>query len=95
MTKKQNTLLFIAIGTLVEVLMAAFFIILFLVVSAIFSKDNQQLFSILISVSLIAGVVASMVIYQKLAGWAITKFNLEDKLDPLLPSKYHGKSRRD
>lgn len=95
MTKKQNTLLFIAIGTIVEVLMAFIFIVLLLVICTIFCKDNQALLSILFSVAIILGVVASMVIYQRLASWAIQKFNLEDKLDPLLPKKYLGRNRRD
>lgn len=95
MTKKGNTILFIVIGTLVEVILAVLFIIILVVASVYFTKGNQNVLSTLFPVCMICGVLAGMIVYQRLAHWIIVKFNLEDKLDPLLPQKFRGRSRKD
>lgn len=95
MTKKGNTILFIAIGTLVEVLMSFLFIIILVIAVSFFTKDNPGIAQTLFPVCLFGGVICGMFAYQKLAGWVIVKFNLEDKLDPLIPQKYRGRNRKD
>lgn len=95
MTKKQNTILFILIGTIVEVILAVLFIIILVVASVYFTKGNQSTLSVLFPVCMICGVLAGMIVYQRIAYWVIVKFNLEDKLDPLLPQKFRGKKRKD
>ncbi len=88
MTKKQNTILFIIIGTLVNVIISLALIIALLAVSVLLLKENAAYaFPFL----LIGGVILGMLIYKQLTTLVVTRFHLEDKLDPLFMK---GRRRR-
>ncbi len=87
MTKKQNTFIFILVGTLVSVLMTLILIVLFWFLVALIFRNNESAMSVGISLSIIAALFLSMFIYQKLVIWAVGKFRLEDKLDPIFTKK--------
>jgi len=95
MNKKQNTILFIIIGTAVEVLISIILIIALFIASVYFTKNDQSKLQILIPVSVVCGVLGGMIIYQNLARWVINRFKMEDKLDPLLPQRFRKRNRKD
>ena len=93
MTKKQNTILFIALGTLVEVFLSILFFIILFIAAAFLTKGKPETLQIVTPICLTAGFVCGIFAYHKLAAWAIIKFKLEDKLDPLIPQKFRKKNK--
>ncbi|MBO4726831.1 MAG: leader peptide processing enzyme [Spirochaetaceae bacterium] len=87
MTKKQNTIVFIIVGTLVSVILTILIGGILILLSLLLFKENQNAFMIAFAVSLIGSMFLSMLVYQKLVYWVIKKFNLGDKLDPLFVKK--------
>ena len=86
MTNKQNTIVFIIVGTIVSVLLTLLIGGVLVLLSALFFLKlfpNQNAFTVAFGISLIASMFLSMLTYQKLVLWVINKFNLGDKLDPL------------
>ena len=81
MTKKQNTIFFILFGTVANIFLSFFFIILLIIIGIkIFGPQNS---TAVLGISFLAGMLLGMIAYRKLGEWVIRKFNLEDKLDPL------------
>lgn len=80
---KINTIIFIVAGTVVNFILAIFFIgVLFLLVgqvTPILHEKTANLFPFVV----IAGIIISMIVYQRLTQFVVEKFHLEDKLDPL------------
>ena len=93
MTKKQNTILFITVGTLVEVFLSILFIVILFIAAAFLTKGNPDTLRIVTPICLTAGFVCAVFAYHRLAAWAIIKFKLEDKLDPLIPQKFRKKNK--
>ena len=87
MTNKQNTIVFIIVGTLVSVLLTLLIGGALILLSLLIFKNNPNAFMIAFAVSLIGSMFLSMLTYQKLVLWVIKKFNLSDKLDPLFVKK--------
>lgn len=87
MTKKQNTIVFIIVGTLVSVILTILIGGVLILLSLLLFKENQNAFMIAFAVSLIGSMFLSMLVYQKIVYWVIKKFNLGDKLDPLFVKK--------
>ena len=84
MTKKQNTILFILVGTIVSILITVLIIaVLILLLVTLLPSLFQSVFPFIF----IIGVLLGMIIYNKLATFIITKFNLEDKIEPLFPNR--------
>ncbi len=90
MTKKQNTVLFILLGTIGNILITVFFLVLFTILGGLILKDNLAM---MIPFIFLLAVVLGMIIYQKIATLIIKKWNLEEKLEPLFVSKYNKKKR--
>jgi uncharacterized membrane protein len=80
MTKKQNTILFIILGTLVNVIISLALITVLLVLAVLFLKENTVY---VLPFLVIGGMFLGMFIYKKLASVVVARFHLEDKLDPL------------
>ena len=87
MTNKQNTIVFIIVGTIVSVLLTLLIGAILILLSLLIFKNNPDAFTIAFGISLIASMFLSMLSYQKLVNWVIKKFNLGDKLDPLFLKK--------
>lgn len=93
MTKKERTLVFnlcvILYNLVLGLLIEGF---LFLAVIFLISKNQnlaESVFSqIALPLVLLAGLITAMAISVKTVGWFIKKFNLEDKLDEKLVSRY-------
>ena len=87
MNKKLNTVIFVIVGTLVNIILAIAFVVI-LVVLAGFARDFiGPAKSVVLPFIVFLGIFLSMMLYQKLTMWVIKRFNLEDKLDPLFVSK--------
>ncbi len=84
MTKTQNTVLFLILGTLANIIVTIMLIVLFTVLAGFVLKEN---IGPALPVIFILAVVAGMVIYQKTTKFIIAKYNLEDKMTPLFGSK--------
>ncbi len=84
MTKMQNTILFLLLGTLANILLTIVIIVLLTIVGGLFLEE--RLGTILPFIFIIA-VVASTLIYQKVVKIIIKKYKLEDKMVPLIKSK--------
>jgi len=91
MNKKMNTILFILIGTIVNVVLVLFFAIGLLFLLGKLEPFLGEAIGTLIPLAFIGGVVLGLLVYQKLSKWIIIRFNLEDKLSPLFSSRYTKK----
>jgi len=96
MTTKERTLVFnicvilfnIVIGIIVEGVL--------LISLAFFMTDNPNMgeslpMQIILPILLLVGLIAAMSISVHTVSWAIKKFNLSDKLDPKVVSRYQKK----
>ena len=84
MTNKQRTLIFMVIGTVVSLFLTIAIILLALVLGYVIMKE--KIVNILPLVFMFS-ILLSLFIYQRLTVFVITKWDLEDKLDPLFKTK--------
>lgn len=88
--KKRNTILFIVIGTIVNVILCLTLIVILTLIASKTLPEN--ILSYAIPIIFILAVVLGMIIYQKIANWVIAKWNLNNKMSPLFVKK-HSKKR--
>ena len=89
-SKKTNTLLFMLLGTLVNLVLLMFFIVAgFVILSVLVAKvpSLESYVGILTVVALILALVLAFLVYSKIVKWLTAKHGLEDKLAPLFGSK--------
>ena len=86
MNKKSNTLIFILVATVLNILLTiALMFVGFILVSYIASiTNNTTIVPFVLMGVFVAALLLSFFIYGKAVRFVIKKFNLEDKLDPLL-----------
>lgn len=78
MTKKQNTIVFMLVATVVSLIMTIAILVVFLLVASLLLKENAATaFPFL----MLLAFVSEFAIYNKLTMFVIKKFKLEDKLD--------------
>ncbi|HOF11131.1 MAG TPA: leader peptide processing enzyme [Treponemataceae bacterium] len=90
MTNKQRTLIFIAVGTIISIILTLIILILLILVGSLLLKERIANFLPLV---LMIAIFLSLFVYQKLTVFVVQKWNLEDKLDPLFKSKKRRKPR--
>ena len=98
MSKKTNSLLFMLVATLVNlVLLLLFLIIGFVAMGLIVSyvPSSESLMPLMLILVFGLSVFGSFFIYSRLIRWATVRFSLEDKLDPLFTSKRNVRRRDD
>ena len=96
MRKKTNSLIFMAVATLVNLVLLFVTLVAGIVILSLLPiSDSPNAYAIGIFVVFLLGIVISFTIYSKLVKWATVKFNLEDKLDPLLTPKRNRRDKRD
>lgn len=96
MTNKKNTIIFIIAGTIVNVIILLSLLLAFVIIDArVFGSANPNGAAVFLIVGILVSWLLGMFIYQKLATWVITKWHLEDKLDPLFASRTMKKNRFD
>ena len=93
MSKKTNSIIFMAVATLINIALLFVFIVggIILVSFIPFSEENQGIFSLAIFAVFLLAIVLSFTVYNRIVKWATVKFDLENKLDPLFTPK---KNRR-
>ena len=101
--KKRFSSIFLFIATVFEII-ETFLIILLLIIGSVaittrFVDVNSALFSnilgIIIIVFSLGGLIIGLIIYKKAMGWAINKFNLQDKLLEDVTSHYIKKNEEE
>lgn len=91
MTNKQRTVIFILAGTLVSVLITLILVVVFFLGTIYFLKDSPDNIGKVFPFIFLAAIVLGMFLYQKIVKFVITKFKLEDKLDPLFGPRRKNK----
>ena len=86
MTKKQRTVLFVIISTLVSVLIMIGLVFLFLFLTFAFLDGEAAV--IVSFISFIMAMFGGTIVNQKVMAWAIKKFRLEEKMEPLWGKKH-------
>ena len=86
MTKKQRTVLFVIISTLVSVLIMIGLLFLFLFLTFAFLDGEAAV--IVSFISFIMAMFGGTIVHQKVMAWAIKKFRLEEKMEPLWGKKH-------
>ena len=101
--KKRFSSIFLFIAKVFEII-ETFLIILLLIIGSVaittrFVDVNSALFSnilgIIIIVFSLGGLIIGFIIYKKAMGWAIKKFNLQDKLLEDVTSHYIKKNEEE
>lgn len=101
--KKRFSSIFLFIATVFEII-ETFLIILLLIIGSVaittrFVDVNSALFSnilgIIIIVFSLGGLIIGFIIYKKAMGWAINKFNLQNKLLEDVTSHYIKKNEEE
>jgi len=87
MNKKLNTVLFVVIGTLVNILLAIAFVVILLILASFAKQWIGPAKGAVLPFIVMLGIFIAMMVYQRLTTWVIKKFDLEDKLDPLFTSR--------
>ncbi|MBR1918209.1 MAG: hypothetical protein IJ831_01135 [Spirochaetales bacterium] len=100
MNKKVNTLIYMLVATLINLLLMAVLYIAAFIAYALFISysgiDPESPVLILLAlVCFIVPVVLAFIIYSKIAGWAINRFNLEDKMGSLFTFGRRRRNRED
>lgn len=92
MTNKQRSIVFILISTICNVLiMLGLILVLSVLLLLIFKEKGIVALPLVFIIALFGGTLIS----QKLMNWAIKKWQLEDKMDPLFHSKKQPRNRLD
>ncbi len=91
MTNKQRTVIFILAGTAASVLITLILVVGLLLAVIYFLKDNPETIGKVFPAVFLTAIIAGMFIYQKLVKFVISKFHLEDKLDPLFGPRKKNK----
>lgn len=85
MTKKQNTAVFLIVGTIANIVLILLLLAVLSLLAVFILRENTPM---ALPVVFIAAIGFGVVIYNKLLGIVIKKWNLEEKLDPLFVHKY-------
>lgn len=82
--KKLNTVLFIVVGTVANVVLAIACIGLFLAAASLAARLSGHDMSTVVPFAFMLGLLLSMIAYHRLAKWVIARFGLDDKIEMLL-----------
>ena len=92
MTKKNFSLLFLLVATVINILMTiviivALIVLVSFVIRVLLKLEDPAIVMVAWMVSFIAGIVLDMFAYAKLMNFVIERFKLEDKIDPRMLGK--------
>ncbi|CEM62100.1 hypothetical protein DWQ65_10585 [Treponema phagedenis] len=86
-TKKRNTILFMIISTVFNILLSLGCIFFFWVLIILAAKLINPKILAALPIAFIAGLVLSFILYSRILRWAIKRFDLESKLESLFSKK--------
>ena len=98
MSKKTNSIVFMLVATVVNLLLlVAFFIIGFVIIGVLGSRfpGLQSAAPILVLLVFGLAIFGSFFVYSRIVKWATVKFSLEDKLDPIFTPKKNRRRKDD
>ncbi|MGN0906992.1 MAG: leader peptide processing enzyme [Bullifex sp.] len=96
MNKKANSIIFMLIATVVNlILLMIFFILGFVILNFVVSAmpDNAAVVQVGVILVFVVSIGLSFFVYSKLVNFVTKKFSLEEKLDPLFVRKGSRRQR--
>lgn len=87
MSKKTNTIVFILLGTVVNLLFTFLFILVSIFLIGLLIPVLGDQVGMLLPFVVIVAIILSMIVYQYLSRWVIKRFNLADKMEPLFTGR--------
>lgn len=87
MNKKTFTVLFMLGATLLNIVLLGGIFLIGVLLTMFLGRKNPNVASIGIIVSFVAAIALSMFLYSKILQWAMVKFDLENKMDPIFSSR--------
>lgn len=87
MNKKTFTVLFMLGATLLNIVLLGGIFLIGVLLTMFLGRNNPNVASIGIIVSFVAAIALSMFLYSKILQWAMVKFDLENKMDPIFSSR--------
>ena len=87
MTKRAFSWVFMICATLLNILLLGVLFLIFTVLAFLIAGENPTVAMIGIAVSFFLAIALSMFLYSKILNWAVKKWNLEDKMDPIFGKK--------
>ena len=96
LNKKANSVIFMIVATVVNIiLMGVLFIVGLVILNLIASAfPDTALIPALILIVFIGAIALSFMLYSRLVKWAMKKFDLEDRMDPIFSSKRNSSRSR-
>lgn len=98
MNKKTNTVLFMIVATVVNLLLLILFFGLGFILLTLYMNANPEssLAPMLIGLVFLLSIALSFIVYSKLVKFVVAKFQLEDKMEPLFGArKRTGRPKND
>ncbi len=98
MSKKTNSLVFMLLATVVNlILMVVLFIVGFVIIGILLTKYPalESAMFVLTLLVFVFAIFGSFFIYSRVVKWATNKFSLEDKLDPIFTPKRNRRKKED
>ncbi len=97
MSKKTNTILFMLVGTIVNILLLGLFFVLGFILLSFYLNANPEstIAPLLIGVIFLGSIALSFLAYSKIVKFCVTKFDLESKMEPLFGGKRKPVKKRD
>ena len=90
--KKRNTVIFVAVATVLNVVLMVFFLICGYILLAKFGKpENVTANQIWVVVIFLGSIVLSWLIYSRMVKWYMKKVNIDEKFAPLIGPKRYKK----
>lgn len=94
--KKRFSTLFLTLGSIFEIIETLIIIFAGVILSSLLifrvfhlpTDQSSIVFSIVLIAIFIGGLVLGFIIYKKVVGWVIRKFNLQEKLNDEVVSHY-------
>ena len=96
MNKKANTVLFILLATIANLIIMVVLFLICLAIMVNFTSPESPLVSLYIGLIFIVSIGGSFFLYTLLMKMVIKKFDLEKYLSPIFAKKiYRGKPKKD
>ncbi len=95
MSKKTNSIIFMAGATVLNMVLLFLFLLLGIIILGLLPIESANVYSIGIILVFLLSIVLSFLTYSKLVKWATARFGLEEKLDPIFTPKRNRRNKMD
>jgi len=95
MSKKSNTIWFMLAATVLNILIMLILFVLCFILITRFADPSSSLVPLWLGLSFLVSIGGSFYLYSVIVKWMGKKFNLEDKLAPLINKRKNNRRRED